>query len=391
MGRKRALGIGYRERTDGRIERRWTDANGNRHSVIAKTLEECEQKFNERKDEIEAGSYRKNEKMTLDDLYKEFVQINTPNVKEATILGWQKKYNRITAIIPADTKVRSIEPRMIEQMQVKMLSGYERKAHRPNGKEYVANGSLSTATINNTITFLKAMLERAVYNGVLERNPAGMIKSLRRQKDEAEAVDTTHKALTKEEMDALFSKAKEENLYYEPFFEFLLRTGMRCGEAAALTLADIDRKNHIIHIRRTVTTDKNGSPVIGDSPKTGESRDIDIDDAVLDCLKRQHQMHEMVFGKLATETIFTTTTGTLIQPPIVNQSLTRLCKRAGVETRTIHCFRDSFATLSLQAGASPQAVAAHLGHRSLKMLLTLYGQVQDSWKRDEMSKLKISV
>ena len=40
--------------------------------------------------------------------------------------------------------------------------------------------------------------------------------------------------------------------YYYEFVAFLLCTGMRSGEAAALTWSDIDYKKNVIHVTKTV-------------------------------------------------------------------------------------------------------------------------------------------
>lgn len=52
----------------------------------------------------------------------------------------------------------------------------------------------------------------------------------------------------------------------------------------------------------------------------------------------------------------------------------KICKKAGVMRVTAHSMRGLFATLGLQAGAAPHAVAAALGHESPRITLESYAQ-----------------
>ena len=47
---------------------------------------------------------------------------------------------------------------------------------------------------------------------------------------------------------------------------------MRCGEILALTLNDVDLKNDVIHISKTVTRDKNNQLILSNAPKTETSK-----------------------------------------------------------------------------------------------------------------------
>src|SRR5439155_11533041 len=59
--------------------------------------------------------------------------------------------------------------------------------------------------------------------------------------------DPQAKALTENELRALLAEVPAE---WQLFFEFLAHTGLRIGEAVALTWADVDFGGRRVHIRR---------------------------------------------------------------------------------------------------------------------------------------------
>ncbi|ETP70973.1 hypothetical protein UYO_3089, partial [Lachnospiraceae bacterium JC7] len=86
MARKIKMGAGYRQRKDGRIEYRWTDKEtGKRYSVSGKTIEECEQKREQKKKDIERNRYTKNSDVTLSVYFEEWIKHRDGVVKSSTI------------------------------------------------------------------------------------------------------------------------------------------------------------------------------------------------------------------------------------------------------------------------------------------------------------------
>ena len=81
-----------------------------------------------------------------------------------------------------------------------------------------------------------------------------------------------------------FAKAIDDPLYYR-FFVFLYYTGARKGEARAMTWKQVDFKNNLITISRTLgrRKDKNGNYIIN-RPKNGYSRTIMLNSELRDVL-----------------------------------------------------------------------------------------------------------
>ena len=93
----------------------------------------------------------------------------------------------------------------------------------------LSEGDLSIRTCNN---ILKILLNDAVTDEIITKNPAEDVKSLKEVN--AKAAETYHRALTEQEQKD-FMQEMASNYYYE-FVAFLLCTGMRFGEAAGLDM-----------------------------------------------------------------------------------------------------------------------------------------------------------
>ena len=105
------------------------------------------------------------------------------------------------------------------------------------------------------IVLLKTVLNAAVDDEILMKNPAASVKPLRKD-DRPKASETIHRALTREEQQAFMQEAKTEWLY--EFFCFSLCTGMRLNEITALKWQDIDYINNVIRVNKTVSWKEGG-------------------------------------------------------------------------------------------------------------------------------------
>ena len=81
---------------------------------------------------------------------------------------------------------------------------------------------------------LKIVLKDAVMDEIIMKNPSEGIKALKEVN--AKAAETYHRALTEQDQKEFMQEIAYD--YYYEFVAFLLCTGMRFGEAAALTWSD---------------------------------------------------------------------------------------------------------------------------------------------------------
>ncbi len=150
-------------------------------------------------------------------------------VREKTYLDYKSRMKLY--VIPAigTKKLSQITPDMIEDIYSDMQ-----------------NRGLSPRTVRYTHTILKNGLKEAVIKNKIYRNPADLVSNLPRQ------VKQEMKYLTPEQA----SKFMEAIAYSEhkAFFNLLISTGIRPGEALGLKWTDVDLKENRITINRTLTT-----------------------------------------------------------------------------------------------------------------------------------------
>ena len=252
---------------------------------------------------------------------------------------------------------------------------------------------VSPVTANYMLQLLKQILNEAEADELIEKNPAKLVKRLAVPGNTA--AGTSHRALTVEEQQAFLDAVSDT--FYAEFFTFLLLTGLRQGECAALTWGDIDRSSNVIHVRSTLTFDKAGHVIIGPPKSAAGERDIPMNDAIRDVLLRQEHRLIREWGRrsvAAQRLVFPSSTGRILHNATANKAVARALRRLEEEGRhidhfSVHALRDTFATRFIEHGGTPQTLKSLLGHASIKMTMDLYAQVLPNTKQREMDAVRI--
>ena len=254
---------------------------------------------------------------------------------------------------------------------------------------------LCASTTNSVLIILKSVLNEAVRDEIIIKNPAASVKPLRTD-DRPKATETIHRALTREEQQIFMKEAQKEWLY--EFFCFSLCTGMRINEINALKWSDIDYINNMIHVTKTISRKKGGG-IEETSPKSQTSkRDIPMNDTIKKILQMQKDKITLVYGdifvKKISNPIFIGSRGaTAVSSHSVGYSIDNVLKRLrqqGIEIErfTHHAFRDTFATRYIEEGGNMQTLKKILGHSSLAMTADLYAHVLPDTKQQEMNQIE---
>lgn len=384
--KKKALPAGVRMAKSGRYEKRFT-LNGARYSVYGKSIKEVTQKETEKRVAIQAGIYTRNASITLAQYFDEWIAHKASTVSTCTAYYYALQFKNHLRRPLGRFKVSTIERRQL----IAVLSNIAKKS--------------SVRTSNTCRSLLAQVFQSAVYDEIISDNIVRKIPAIK-EEEKVPARETIHRALTDAEIGA-FMRAAGNSQYFHAF-EFMLATGVRAGECAALAWGDIDGKGGVIHIRRTITRDKTGKKVIGNQTKTKRSRrDIPINAEISRILTEQRAQNAALFGVQFNPAalVFPASGGQHASAEIFNGTIYRILqgleKKSSEKSTTgqaapirhfsAHAFRDTFASKAAMAGVPLNVLKELLGHSSYAMTADLYGHIYDEQKKAAMNDLKMCV
>lgn len=176
-----------------------------------------------------------------------------------------------------------------------------------------------------------------------------------------------------------------EKVYYYGVL-FSLYTGLRLGEVLALKWQNIDTKNKIIYIDRTVGTISHNHKTltIESSPKTQSSiREIPISKQLQVLLKRLKQDSK-------SEYVIASYTNKQVNPRAYQKSFETLLKKLHIKHYSFHSLRHTFATRLLESGVDIKTISELLGHSSPTITLNRYVHTNLPNKRKAVGKISLA-
>ena len=226
------------------------------------------------------------------------------------------------------------------------------------------------------ITMARVVLHSAMDYAVfpmqyIKANPTDFVKI--NIKDTTPPKKEEEKSLTKEQFKQLMSKVTPLTKYVEIPLYLGWHTGLRCGEACALTWDDIDFDNRTMTINKTMVCVNNQFYIT--PPKTKYSnRTILLGDTILEILKNWKEEQEMIakcVGINAPNKVCTGRDLSAMTTRYLQSRCNILNKQLDFDFH-FHKLRHTHATQLIQNGAPIKDVQLRLGHGSIKSTLEIY-------------------
>ena len=386
---KKRLPVGFSERPNGTLVYQFS-IEGKRYSVYGRTQKECREKEQAKRDQIKEKIYQKGKGLKVEDYLDRWIESREQIVASATIRTYKKLIRRIckTPVDAAGTRFGSLKLSEVEAQNVRDLQkalGQKLKIRDAKGKETTLK-KMNTRTTNDCISLLKKALEAAKNERLISWNPCDPVERLKRSEEPAR--DTIHRALSQEELKKFFAKAAES--HYNRLYIFLLHTGLRIGEASALTVADVS--GDVISVYKTVTrTEENY--VIAEQTKTAAGRrTVPLRPEAKKAFEEQKTINKLLSGGKVidiTAPVFRMPKGGVIRPDRVNSDIKSICEKAEIEKFTCHAFRATFTSRCVADGMPVKELMEILGHTDVEMTLGLYAHSNEDLKRDKLLAVNI--
>ncbi|MBM7631138.1 site-specific integrase [Geomicrobium sediminis] len=282
-------------------------------------------------------------------------------------LSWYKKrrkessYSKLSSLIRTHLnpnfgkrKIDAIRNRDITKFQDKLID-----------KHYSAHH------VKKIHTTLSAVFNYAIKQEYIKLNPAAIVGNV--DLEEERHVDYW----TLEEFKCFLSKIDDP--FYHTLFMTLYYSGMRKGEALALTWNDIDFPNNKITINKTyykgnvtsVKTKASRRTIIMPEHTMSLLSDLQV-------AQGHKKLDYVVFGEVYDYTSTTT----------LDRYFTKYLKLSGLKKIRIHDFRHSHASYLINNNAIPGIVAQRLGHSDISTTLNIYSHLYPSTEKEAVLQME---
>lgn len=228
-------------------------------------------------------------------------------------------------------------------------------------------GTLRPKTLQNQLSLLSKLLSDAVETGRLAANRLLRSRAVRRPKAVREDDEIRIEVPTHAEVNRILDALPPR---WQPFFLTLALTGLRYGEAMALTWADFEDGLGRLQIRRTYY--RHAFYV----PKTKRSRRaVELGEqlvAVLCGVRRERFGDRPAHGR---DLIFPSRLGRPYGPTMVRLVWLAALAQAQVRHLRTHSLRHFYASAQIALGTNIKYVSTQLGHASVQITVDRYGHL----------------
>lgn len=338
--------------------------------------------------------------------------------RQVTRRGDTKKEATVRAQVAADelSKQRQPQKRLVQEVYDEWLNVYRETvkpssaktrmvAMRPfldkHGKHMISkiqindiqkflierrDTDISKHHIAATRTALNLMFEYALKNNYVEKNFVKDTVIPKANKKSQQVVNAKKKYLEKDEIQVFLTGAKSSgrrNAYSLALT--MLSTGLRVGEALALTWADIDLEKHTLVVNKTLfekSADEGGFEFM--PPKTEDSnRTVSFNKELAEELKRMKIQYnkEKLIGlrdpkSVWCDLVFTGRSEQPVRAVTISVVFNKIYKAYGIkDVGGTHILRHTHITMLVEAGVDLPVIMERVGHSNINITLDIYTHV----------------
>lgn len=303
-------------------------------------------------------------KVTLKELVDKYRKDQERTVKQSTYRRNYFACETLKSILGENTLVS------------RLTSGYIRDKFLATGKE--------GGTLNEHLARFKALIRWGYHNDLV--TDISFLDKLEPFKDKPHREKIQDKFLEADELKELLAGMKHEQ--WQMLTQFLALSGLRCGEATALLLSDLDFKKRVIHVDKTLDFVN----VTVTAPKTICSiREVYMQDELRDLcrqIKIATLQRNILLGHPESKLLFSSNSGDYIEYYAYNKYLKENSQRILGRTITPHALRHTHASLLFENGLSIDEISRRLGHENSQVTREIYLHVTEKLKEKDNERIK---
>ena len=295
--------------------------------------------------DVARGEYRQQSRVTFEAYAREWLGTyagrTTRGLRETTRAEYRRAVEQRAIPFFGRRRLAEVEPRDVKAYVA-----------------HVAASGVSRNTVRLALAPVRALFATAVEDGLVRSNPCTGVRLPAAAVEEADQGKA--KALTEQQLQALLAAAPPQ---WRLLFRFLADTGLRIGEALALTWAHVDMGRRRVQVRRRVYEGQYAPP----KSRYGR-RDVPISEGLARELWRLRQATRAADTAL----LWAGKDGAAPDPSTAYRAVKTAAKKAGVPWAGLHTLRHTAGTRWFRAGANPKQVQLLLGHHSPAFTLDTY-------------------
>ena len=342
------ISVNSKPRTDGRYQGYYT-IDGKKHYVYGKSESEIKTKIEfflkhgaPKKKPAKKKADMKKAAPTVSEWLTQWIEFyKAPNLKPSTMKSLQGSLKIVFQRL-GDKDLTQITT---EDLQV-LLLGIQGGRARDMCKGY-----------------LEQAFRKAFLRGIISKDPCQALEIKKHRQEHRNALTRQQQAQFLAALDGITTK---------PLLVFLLATGLRVGEALAITFADIDFHDKTVSVNKNVVFIE-GKRIDQDTTKSAAGvRIVPIPEEVMNLLPKRTDDQDLVFPYAYSG---------------VRSALRRISNALGF-TVTAHLLRHTYATRLEEAGISPKMKQYLMGHASLDMTQNTYTDIQPEYVKEKAEQIK---
>ena len=333
----------YTKRADGRYSTKIRTPDGKNKYVYGKTITELKQKVTKLQNEVWSGTYADDRGMTLDEWAWKWFEAYKQNV------GFSRQKSIKTVLNKHIKPIKDIRLRDLRKTDINLFCN--KIADRPSAQE-------------KAFEILKEMLETAVDDGLIYKNPCRGVKLPKKPKPKTRGLAEQEKEL----IPKLDLTLQEKAYVYISWY-----AGLRPEEIRGLTKNDIDLRNKIINVNKAIIYVEKGKEFLKETKTGAGEREVGILEPLFPVLKNyMRELKDIYLFKFPKERAYVNFWNGIknkLNIAMGGDDEHKVC------TLYPYVFRHEYATILYYSGIDLKEAVRLMGHTDTKMILNIYAEL----------------